>query len=94
MTNLQGKRALVTGGARGFAGDGILAFAIAPGFTETDMVTENLDDQAIERVVSEIPLGRMAAPEEIGDLVAFLCSDSVRHLTGATFDVNGASYLR
>jgi NAD(P)-dependent dehydrogenase (short-subunit alcohol dehydrogenase family) len=36
----------------------------------------------------------MAAPEEIGDLVAFLCSDSVRHLTGATFDVNGASYLR
>ena len=80
--------------ARGFARDGILAFAIAPGFTETDMATESLDDKAIERVVSQIPLGRMAAPEEIGDLAAFLCSDSVRHLTGATFDVNGASYLR
>ncbi len=80
--------------ARGFAGDGVLAFAIAPGFTETEMATENLDDKAIERVVRGIPLGRMAAPEEIGDLVAFLCSDSVRHLTGATFDVNGASYLR
>lgn len=80
--------------ARGFAADGILAFAIAPGFTETDMAIENVDDKTIERIVGEIPLGRMAAPEEIGDLVAFLCSDSVRHLTGATFDVNGASYLR
>ena len=80
--------------ARGFAGDGVLAFAIAPGFTETDMAIENVDDKTIERIVGEIPLGRMAAPEEIGDLVAFLCSDSVRHLTGATFDVNGASYLR
>ena len=80
--------------ARGFAGDGILAFAIAPGFTETDMAIENVDDKTIERIVGGIPLGRMAAPEEIGDLVAFLCSDSVRHLTGATFDVNGASYLR
>jgi NAD(P)-dependent dehydrogenase (short-subunit alcohol dehydrogenase family) len=36
----------------------------------------------------------MAQPDEIGALAAFLCSDAVRHLTGATFDVNGASYLR
>ncbi|MCH6587794.1 MAG: SDR family oxidoreductase, partial [Proteobacteria bacterium] len=78
----------------GYERDGILAFAIAPGFTETDMATENLDAAALARVLRGIPLGRMAAPEEIGDLVAFLCSDSVRHLTGATFDVNGASYLR
>jgi NAD(P)-dependent dehydrogenase (short-subunit alcohol dehydrogenase family) len=80
--------------ARGYAKDGVLAFAIAPGFTETEMVSAHVDDKALKKVVSEIPLGAMASPEEIGGLVAFLCSDRVRHLTGATFDVNGASYLR
>jgi NAD(P)-dependent dehydrogenase (short-subunit alcohol dehydrogenase family) len=80
--------------ARGFAAEGVLAFCIAPGFTGTEMVTQNLDSEAIERVVAGIPLGAMAAPEEIGRLAAFLCADGVRHLTGATFDVNGASYLR
>jgi 3-oxoacyl-[acyl-carrier protein] reductase len=80
--------------ARNFASDGVLAFGIAPGFTETDMVTENVDPETIAAVVADIPLGEMAQPEEIGALAAFLCSDAVRHLTGATFDVNGASYLR
>jgi NAD(P)-dependent dehydrogenase (short-subunit alcohol dehydrogenase family) len=80
--------------ARNFANDGVLAFGIAPGFTETDMVTENVDPETIAAVVADIPLGEMAQPEEIGALAAFLCSDAVRHLTGATFDVNGASYLR
>jgi NAD(P)-dependent dehydrogenase (short-subunit alcohol dehydrogenase family) len=58
------------------------------------MVTENVDPETIAAVVADIPLGEMAQPEEIGALAAFLCSDAVRHLTGATFDVNGASYLR
>lgn len=80
--------------ARGFAAEGILAFCIAPGFTETEMVTRSLDPKAVQRVVDEIPLGAMAPPEEIGALAAFLCADGVRHLTGATFDVNGASYVR
>ena len=80
--------------ARGFASEGVLAFAIAPGFTDTDMVTANLDAAAIAEATGDIPLGAMAAPEEIGALAAFLCDDRVRHLTGATFDVNGASYVR
>lgn len=80
--------------ARGYAKDGVLAFAIAPGFTETEMVSDDVDDEALKRVVADIPLGAMASPEEIGSLVAFLCSDRVRHLTGATFDINGASYVR
>ena len=80
--------------ARGFAKDGVLAFCIAPGFTETEMVTRNLDPDTIEKLAARIPLGAMASPEEIGRLAAFLCADGVRHLTGATFDVNGASYLR
>ncbi len=80
--------------ARGFAADGVLAFAIAPGFTDTEMVTGTMSPEAIAEVTRSIPLGAMAAPEEIGALAAFLCDDRVRHMTGATFDVNGASYLR
>ena len=80
--------------ARGFAKDNVLAFAIAPGFTETEMAYTGLGEAGIKRVVAEIPLGSMASPEECGALAAFLCSDQVRHLTGATFDINGASYVR
>jgi NAD(P)-dependent dehydrogenase (short-subunit alcohol dehydrogenase family) len=80
--------------ARGFARDNVLAFAIAPGFTETDMAHEGLDDAGLQRILAEIPLGSMASPQECGALAAFLCSDHVRHLTGATFDINGASYVR
>ena len=80
--------------ARGYASENILAFAIAPGFTETDMAYAGLDEAGINRILSEIPLGAMASPEECGALVAFLCSDRVRHMTGATFDINGASYVR
>jgi NAD(P)-dependent dehydrogenase (short-subunit alcohol dehydrogenase family) len=80
--------------ARGYAQDNILAFAIAPGFTETEMAYAGLDDAGIQRIVAEIPLGSMASPEECGALAAFLCSDQVRHMTGATFDINGASYVR
>ena len=72
----------------------MLAFAIAPGFTETEMVSENVDPETLRGIVADIPLGEIAKPEEIGALVAFLASDYARHLTGATFDVNGASYVR
>jgi NAD(P)-dependent dehydrogenase (short-subunit alcohol dehydrogenase family) len=80
--------------ARGYANANVLAFAIAPGFTDTDMGNAGLDEAGMKRIVSEIPLGTMASPDECGALVAFLCSDKVRHLTGATFDINGASYVR
>jgi NAD(P)-dependent dehydrogenase (short-subunit alcohol dehydrogenase family) len=80
--------------ARGFAAENILAFAVAPGFTETDMAHVGMTEADIRRVVSEIPLGSMASPAEVGALVAFLCTDQVRHMTGATFDINGASYVR
>jgi len=80
--------------ARGYAKDNILAFTIAPGFTDTEMAYTGLDDAGVERILSEIPLGAMANAEECGALAAFLCSDHARHLTGATFDINGASYVR
>lgn len=80
--------------ARGFARDNILAFSVAPGFTETEMAYAGTTEADVKRILSEIPLGSMAKPEEVGALVAFLSSDQVRHMTGATFDINGASYVR
>ena len=80
--------------ARAYAADKVLAFVIAPGFTETDMGFAGLDEAGLKRIVGEIPLGSMVRPEECGALAAFLCSDVVRHMTGATFDINGASYVR
>ena len=80
--------------ARGYARDNVLAFTIAPGFTDTDMAYTGLDEDGIRRIIAEIPLGSMASPQECGALAAFLCADQVRHLTGATFDINGASYVR
>lgn len=80
--------------ARQYGKENVLAFSIAPGFTDTDMAYEGATEADVKRIVGEIPLGEMASPQEIGALTAFLCSDHVRHLTGATFDVNGASYVR
>jgi 3-oxoacyl-[acyl-carrier protein] reductase len=80
--------------ARGYAKDNVLAFTIAPGFTDTEMAYTGLDEAGIKRILAEIPLGTMASAEECGALAAFLCTDHVRHLTGATFDINGASYVR
>ena len=67
---------------------------IAPGFVATDMVCDTVDPAKIDGIVAGIPLGEMADADEIGALTAFLCSAHARHLTGATFDVNGASYVR
>ncbi len=78
--------------ARALAAESILFFAIAPGWVETRMAPE--DVQARKKAVAEIPLGRVAQPEEIGALVAFLLTDACPSATGATFDVNGASYVR
>jgi NAD(P)-dependent dehydrogenase (short-subunit alcohol dehydrogenase family) len=80
--------------ARQYARENVLAFSIAPGFTDTDMAYEGVTEADVQRIVAEIPLGTMASPREVGALTAFLCSDHVRHLTGATFDINGASYVR
>lgn len=78
--------------ARGYAGAGVRAYTIAPGWIETDMAPT--DDAVRARAVGEIPLGRMADAAEIARLCAFLVSDACPSATGATFDVNGASYVR
>lgn len=80
--------------ARGFAADGVLAYAVAPGFVGTEMAEAYFREHGSDAVVAEIPLGAVAPPEEIANVVVFLASGLARHATGATIDVNGASYVR
>lgn len=85
--------ALMKSIARGYAGDNILAYTIAPGWVKTDMAAIAYEP-GNEHMFAEIPMGDAAPPEEIGNLIAFLLSDQARHTTGSTFDINGASYVR
>lgn len=78
--------------ARALAGEGMRFYAIAPGWVETRMAPEDIKKRA--EAVSDIPLGRVAQPEEVGELAAFLLSDACPSAVGATFDINGASYVR
>ena len=67
---------------------------VAPGFTETDMATETLSTSEQQKILKELPLRRMAKPEEVAHAILFLASDETAYSTGAIIDVNGASYLR
>lgn len=81
--------------ARNWAKDRVLAYAVAPGFTATDMADRALADaDARARAVAEIPMGEMTPPEDVANVVAFLASGAAPHATGTTVDVNGASYVR
>jgi 3-oxoacyl-[acyl-carrier protein] reductase len=80
--------------ARHYAGEGILSFAIAPGFTDTAMAGDYLASRGGAGLLADIPLGRVATPEEIAALIVFCALDAPPSLTGATLDANGASYVR
>ncbi|WP_102124756.1 SDR family NAD(P)-dependent oxidoreductase [Deinococcus planocerae] len=79
--------------ARGYARENILAYAVAPGWVRTDMASGYLREHAAD-IARDIPLGDVAPPEEVANTVAFLASGLARHMTGATLDLNGASYVR
>lgn len=80
--------------ARAYGADNIVAFAVAPGFVRTEMAEEFFALHGEEPVVREIPLGEVAAPEDVANVVAFLASGLARQSSGTTIDVNGASYVR
>ena len=67
-------------------------FGIAPGWVETAMAREGLEDRTAE-ILAGIPLGRMATPEDCAAVAAFLLGDEARYLSGVVVDVNGASYF-
>lgn len=68
-------------------------FAIAPGWVETSMAREGMETRLPE-ILRDIPLGRMAKPEDCAASIAFLLSEEATYLSGIVIDINGASYLR
>lgn len=80
--------------ARSFGADGVTAIAIAPGWVRTDMAEEFIATHGKAAAVADIPIGEMAAPSEIAELVAFALRPTQASLNGATLDVNGGSYIR
>jgi NAD(P)-dependent dehydrogenase (short-subunit alcohol dehydrogenase family) len=80
--------------ARGYAAEGILAFAVCPGFTMTGMAEEYLSSRGGDKLLADIPLGRVAMPEEVAETARFLALAAPASMTGGVIDVNGASYVR
>ncbi len=80
--------------ARAYAKDRICSFAITPGFTDTAMAGDYLESRGGAGLLADIPLGRVAEPEEIANIAVYCALDAPESLTGATMDANGASYVR
>ena len=74
--------------ARELASRGITVNAIAPGFIQTNM-TEKLTDEQKQKLIQNIPMGRMGTPEDIAKVVAFLCSKDADYITGHIIPVDG-----
>lgn len=80
--------------ARGFAHQNILAYAVAPGFVSTKMADAFVQEYGEAAVTRDIPLGKLAPPQDVANTIAFLASGLAPHATGTTIDINGASYVR
>jgi len=80
--------------ARAYAGKGIFSFAVAPGFTDSAADGDYLASRGGAGLLADIPLGRVATPDEIAGITTFCALDAPPSMTGAVIDANGASYVR
>ncbi|MDE2447186.1 MAG: SDR family oxidoreductase [Alphaproteobacteria bacterium] len=80
--------------AQSHGAEGITAVAMAPGWVRTEMAETYIAQHGGAAALAGIPIGAMATPEEVGELVAFAFRRSQASLNGAVLDVNGGSYLR
>lgn len=87
-----GLLALTKGIARGYAHEGVLAYAVAPGWVATDIAASAGPELAAR--AAALPLGEITPPEEVAAVITFLASGRARHTTGATIDITGADYVR
>jgi len=78
--------------AREVGSRGITVNAVAPGFIDTDM-TRALPDEQRDVLITQVPLGRLGAVDDIAHAVAFLASPQAAYITGETLHVNGGMYM-
>ncbi len=68
----------------------ILVNAVAPGYITTDMTDDFFSDPAtLEKVLNRQPMGKLGTPEEVADVVVFLCSDGAKFITGQSINISG-----
>lgn len=80
--------------ARQYGRNGVTAFALAPGYVDTDLNAQFRDTVGVAVAAEQTGLGEVAQPQDVANIIAFLASGLAKHATGTTIDVNGASYVR
>ena len=81
--------------ARGYAKDNVLCHIVAPGIVRTQMSEDFAALQGgEEQVTASLAMGEWVPPGEVAELITFLAAGRAKHLSGATLDVNGATYVR
>jgi NAD(P)-dependent dehydrogenase (short-subunit alcohol dehydrogenase family) len=79
--------------AKEVAASGITVNAVCPGLIDTQMARETTTKKELEMFLDSVPIQRLGLPEEIGDLVLFLCSENASYITGASIDINGGDLM-
>lgn len=79
--------------AKNYSGSGICCNAVAPGLIQTDMISEELNDDESSKRVEGIPIGRIGTTDEVASIVTYLCSEGASYITGQTINVNGGMNL-
>jgi acetoacetyl-CoA reductase len=96
QTNYAAAKAGILGFTKSLAQEvvrkGVTVNAVSPGYVQTDMVMAIREDVR-QKIVAEIPAGRLAMPEEVADAVAFLVSDKSAYITGTNLAVNGGLHM-
>jgi 3-oxoacyl-[acyl-carrier protein] reductase len=80
--------------ARELAPNNVRSNCVAPGWTETEMSTDKIDNFGREGIIEETPLGRIGRPEDPANAVVFLLSDAAQFITGSTITVDGGADMR
>jgi len=78
--------------AQELAAKGVTVNSVSPGYVKTDM-TDAIPEDVREAIIQQVPMGRMALPDEIAYVVSFLTDDRNTYMTGANLPVNGGMYM-
>ncbi|MBB1482916.1 SDR family oxidoreductase [Tessaracoccus sp. MC1865] len=84
---------MTRGFARSFAPDGVRVNAVSPGYVDTEMLREGVSPEDRQRLVDEVPLGRLADPDDLVGATVFLLSDAASYITGAVINVSGGQLM-